>query len=144
MLDTNVCLDLFVFADPRCAFVREALELGRVVAVTDEACRAEWLRVLGYAQLALDDARRHLATAAFDALVHETPALESAMPAGATLPRCADADDQKFLELALRVGASALITRDDALLALGRRVERAGLFAILTPQAWIARANATS
>lgn len=144
VLDTNACLDLFVFADPHCAFLRDALERGGVVAVTDADCRAEWLRVLGYRQLALDEARRTAAIAAFDALVRDVSTMEPAAAGGTSLPRCADADDQKFLELALRAGASTLLTRDAALLVLGRRMERAGMFAILTPAAWIARACGSS
>jgi len=139
VLDTNACLDLFVFADPRCALLRGALERGSVVALTDADCRAEWLRVLRYPRLALDAAQQADAVAAFDALVRDASASDCATSANARLPRCADADDQKFLELALRAGAGAVLTRDDALLALGRRLERAGLFAILTPLAWCER-----
>ncbi|MGV3656140.1 MAG: PIN domain-containing protein, partial [Noviherbaspirillum sp.] len=52
------------------------------------------------------------------------------------LPQCRDKDDQKFLELARDAGAAALITKDKALLKLAGKARRAGLFAILTPQAW--------
>ena len=47
------------------------------------------------------------------------------------LPRCADPDDQIFLELAASVHADFLITRDKAVLALKRRVSG---FKILTPE----------
>jgi predicted nucleic acid-binding protein len=52
------------------------------------------------------------------------------------LPRCRDADDQKFLELACAGNASVLLTRDDALLSLRRRTLRAGLFRICSPGAY--------
>ncbi len=133
VLDTNVCLDLFVFADPRVATLRAALRSGEVVAVTDAACREEWLRVLEYPQLRLDEAARSAAVAAFDAQVRLLPA--SVAPEG-VLPRCADPDDQKFLQLAHACGARWLLSRDDALLVLARRMRREGLFEILLPDAW--------
>jgi putative PIN family toxin of toxin-antitoxin system len=132
VLDTNVCLDLFVFADPRCAVLRAALREGAVEAVTCAACEEEWHAVLHYPQLALDAAARARAVAAFDAVVSRLPQL----PEAAGLPRCADPDDQKFLALAARAGARWLLSRDRALLALGRRSLRLCGFAIVPPQAW--------
>ena len=135
VLDTNVCLDLFVFGDASCAVLREALDGSAVAAVTDAACRDEWLAVLGYPQLALDAARRDAAVAAFDARLRLLPEVElpSATP---KLPRCADPDDQKFLELAQASGAQWLLSRDNELLKLARRTRCDHGFDILTPQAW--------
>lgn len=138
VLDTNVCLDLFVFADPRVAALDAALRAGTAVAVTREDCRAEWLRVLRYRQLGLDDAACARHEAAFDARIVRLHAPEPAARGEVRLPRCKDRDDQKFLELAWDARATALITRDDALLALARRTRRDGLFDILTPHAWSA------
>jgi len=135
VLDTNVCLDLFVFGDAQCALLREALRTGAAEAVTDEACRAEWLAVLAYPQLALDAARRIAAAAAFDAQMRTWPAAER-RAAAPRLPRCADPDDQKFLELAQASGAQWLLSRDRELLKLTRRTAREHGFGILTPQAW--------
>ncbi|MFC3550167.1 putative toxin-antitoxin system toxin component, PIN family [Lysobacter cavernae] len=137
VLDTNACLDLFVFRDPRVAALLTALQTGDVIAVTDRDCREEWLRVLAYPQLQLYQAAQTAAREAFDALVHclQDVAPE---PASCPLPRCADPDDQKFLELALASGARWLLSRDDALLRLGRRTQRAGLFEILHPRSWAA------
>ena len=135
VLDTNVCLDLLLFGDPRCAVLRSALAGGAVHAISDAECRDEWLRVLGYPQLHLDDERRATLVQAFDELMH-------AMPDDATarepvpLPRCADPDDQKFVQLAFASGARWLVSRDRDVLALGRRTARAGWFEIVTPQAW--------
>lgn len=137
VLDTNVCLDLIVFADPRVAALRDALRAGEAVAVTRADCREEWLRVLRYPRLGLDDAgqRRHADT--FDTFV---TCLDDVTPVDVRLPRCKDRDDQKFLELALQARAAALLTRDDDLLALARRTRRDGLFDILVPEAWAAGA----
>ncbi|MFC5593672.1 PIN domain-containing protein [Lysobacter niastensis] len=134
VLDTNACLDLFLFRDARAAALLAAMRSGEVAAVTDSACREEWLRVLRYPQLAIDDAARGAAMSAFDALVRCVDAKE---PAGATpLPRCADPDDQKFLSLARDAGAHWLVSRDDELLKLGRRTRRDGLFGIIEPCSW--------
>jgi predicted nucleic acid-binding protein len=133
VLDTNVCLDLLVFGDPRCARLREALARGEATAVSDAACRAEWRRVLAYPQLGLEPARQAELLARYDGLV---AVLDGPRPEAAGLPRCEDADDQKFLELAHAASAQALLSRDKALLKLARRAGRLGLFRILAPEAW--------
>lgn len=135
VLDTNVCLDLLLFADPRCDVLRSALRASAVHAVSNVACREEWLRVLRYPQLGLGEQRRIALGASFDALTLRLPCGARTQALNA-LPRCADPDDQKFLELAALSGAQWLLSRDRALLALGRRTAAAGLFAIVAPQDW--------
>jgi putative PIN family toxin of toxin-antitoxin system len=136
VLDTNVCLDLFLFNDPQCASLMAALCDGSVQAVTRDDCVAEWRRVLHYPQLPIDDAIRPAVSAGFDALVQPLSAEDSTAPDDAPLPRCADPDDQKFLELAFAARARWLISKDKALLTLDRRTRAAGLFAILLPAQW--------
>ena len=137
VLDTNVCLDLWVFADPGCARVLAALRSGAVQAVTRADCRAEWQRVLHYPQLPIDDQSRPLVDAAFTANVQLLTDTDSVpVDAGRRLPRCADPDDQKFLELALASGARWLLSKDRELLKLDRRARMASGFSILLPQAW--------
>ncbi len=134
VLDTNVALDLFVFREPAARHVLDALHGGAVQAVVDEACRAEWLAVLDYPALALDGEARRAAASAFDA---STLLLRDAAPrADVKLPRCADPDDQKFLELALSAGAQWLLSKDKEVLRLARRTAREGWFQIVTPSAW--------
>ncbi|MBX9399709.1 putative toxin-antitoxin system toxin component, PIN family [Lysobacter sp. BMK333-48F3] len=136
VLDSNVCLDLFAFKDPAVAPLLQALREGTIQAVADPACRDEWLRVIEYPKLGLDAAVREACRRDYDALFEPYTA-DAATPAVA-LPRCADPDDQKFLELAQAAQARWLLSRDHALLVLGRRTARAGLFEILTPRAWVA------
>ncbi|MFC5437175.1 putative toxin-antitoxin system toxin component, PIN family [Rhodanobacter umsongensis] len=137
VLDTNVCLDLFVFRDPLCSHLLAALQRGAVQAVTREDCRDEWQRVLHYPQLPIDGQQRPALVAAFDAVIRLLPPEASALRDGApALPRCADPDDQKFLELALASGARWLLSKDKELLKLDRRTRGAGLFAIRLPQLW--------
>lgn len=138
VIDTNVCLDLFVFRDPRWAALHAALRERRVEAVTRSDCRNEWLAVLHYDHLPLDEKSRPQATTEYDALIHciqvETLEKKQEFP----LPACKDPDDQKFLEVARDAGATILITKDKALLKLAKRTARAGLFRIMTPDAWVA------
>ena len=136
IIDTNVCLDLFVFHDPRWALLLQAIHDGRLEALTREDCRREWEIVLHYPQLPLDDLSRPVAAAQFDALIRCLP-LADYIPPLFHLPLCKDADDQKFLETAYQTKAAMLITKDKALLKLARQYTRLGVCTILTPQAWL-------
>jgi putative PIN family toxin of toxin-antitoxin system len=132
VIDTNVCLDLFVFKDPRWAALLAALETGTVEAVTRADCRDEYNIVLHYQHLPLDDDSRPLAAARFDELIRVVAPAES----GVRLPVCTDRDDQKFLEVARDAQAAVLITKDKALLKLARRLTKAGMFKVLVPEKW--------
>jgi len=136
VLDTNVCLDLFVFRDPRWHALLAALRDGALQACTREDCRAEWHHVLHYPHLKLDDENRTRVTREFDLLI-PCRRQDGAQPTTpAPLPICKDRDDQKFLELARDARADVLITKDKALLKLAGKTRRSGLFRIMTPEAW--------
>jgi putative PIN family toxin of toxin-antitoxin system len=131
VLDTNVVLDWIVFNDPGVAFIARVIESGQARPVTSDACLEELHRVLGYPALKLDASARSIAferyrsrATLFDAGV---------LPAPVELPRCTDADDQKFLELAWHCNAHWLVTKDRALLKLARAVEKLGRFAVVKP-----------
>jgi uncharacterized protein len=130
VLDTNCWLDLLWFRDPRCAALAAAIDEGCAVAVTNAACRDEWLRVLDYPQLAIAAPDRAALAARYDATTR--PIDDARTPVA--LPRCRDPDDQKFLVLAHGAGALALFTRDARLLALAGRCRRMGGFEILEPR----------
>ena len=137
VIDTNVCLDLFVFRDPRWSALHTALKDGTVEAVTRDDCRTEWLMVLEYPHLPVDDDSRPLVIAEFDALITCIPKEHLNVRGDIPLPVCKDPDDQKFLELSRDAGAHTLITKDNALLKLARKTARAGLFAIIPPDKWL-------
>ena len=132
VIDTNVCLDLFVFQDPRWAALLEAIESGAVEAITRADCRNEYRFVLHYPHLPLTDDTRPLAAERFDRLIKVVEAPES----GVRLPVCTDKDDQKFLELARDANAAILITKDKALLKLAKRLAKAGMFKVMQPEKW--------
>jgi putative PIN family toxin of toxin-antitoxin system len=133
VIDTNVCLDLFVFRDPRWAPLLAALESGRVRAVTRADCRDEYRIVLHYSHLPLDEATRPQAADRFDELIEVVAPSSRAL----RLPVCTDRDDQKFLEIARDADAAVLVTKDKALLKLARRTARENLFRIMTPDVWV-------
>jgi len=139
VIDTNVLLDLFVFHDPRWADLLAAIEAREVDAITRAECRDEYLAVLRYPHLPLDEAGREQAAARFDSLLRLVAPDAKAI----RLPVCTGRD-QKFMELARDAGASVLISKDKALLKLGRKTAQAGLFRIMLPEAWLkARAEGT-
>lgn len=124
VLDTNIALDLFVFQDPATAPLRETLDREAGVWVATAAMREELVRVLAYPQIA----RRLVAQArpaqevldAFDRCSRTVP---DAPKAAFT---CTDADDQKFIDLAAEHRAT-LLSKDDAVLCMARRMERIGV-----------------
>jgi len=134
VLDTNIWLDWLVFRDLSLLHLKKAVSDGKAEIFIDSACEAELERVLAY-----DLARHTLDAAAQSACLVECRGIarriDEAAPAAERklLPRCADPDDQKFLELALAARADALITKDHKLLELARRTRA---FRILKPNRW--------
>ena len=131
VLDTNVLLSLFVFADSRYAPLRERLRIGAWLALTDERCLGEFRRVLAYPLFSLDDAAQAAAYDTYSGLAESVPPASGLKVA---LPLCTDGDDQKFLEVARDGNAQWLVTSDKALLKLARRRKLAHLFGIVTPE----------
>ena len=119
VLDTNVWLDWLLFADPRVAPLRARVERGEDEIVIDAACEAELERVLGYRfygeKLPPERQRECL-----EQLRRFSRRISVCAGQRIRLPRCKDADDQKFLELAAAAGAECLVTKDLALLRLAR------------------------
>ena len=126
VLDTNVVLDLLYFDDAVARPLRLALEQGRVRCVVSDATLGEWRRVLGYPEFELNAERQ---AALFER--YRSISLCGSVAADASLPRCSDPDDQKFIELAAAFHAQGLVSKDRAVLKLRRRC--APYFRILTP-----------
>ena len=139
VLDTNVLVSLYVFADDRFAKLRTRIESGEWQALTDDACFNEFRRVLAYPVFALADADQKRVLEAYGATVTRLACPGTRHTASAALPRCRDLDDQKFLELARDAAADWLLTGDKALLRLARRDKLRGLFQILTPEMALTR-----
>jgi len=135
VLDTNVWLDCLVFNDDSVAPIKRAITRGDACVFISAACEAELKRVLGYplSGRALNSDAQAVAIARCRASAR-APDGDIAPHAIAVLPRCADPDDQMFLELARDCRADVLITKDRDLLALAARKIRPLPFRIVTPR----------
>jgi putative PIN family toxin of toxin-antitoxin system len=136
VLDTNVWLDWLVFDDASVMPLKAAVDRGGAEIFIDDACAGELTAVLAYplrkqilcvgVQAACIAECRRIARAVTSQAAADVPAADP-------LPKCRDADDQKFLELARACRADFLVTRDLLLLELARRKIRRAPFAIVTP-----------
>jgi putative PIN family toxin of toxin-antitoxin system len=119
VLDTNIVLDLFVFADARSRALREHLERGAVQWLSTAAMREELARVLGYAHIASRLAFYRLEAAGVLALFdRHARTVATADKAPVT---CADPDDQKFIDLAV-AHRCMLLSKDAAVLTLKNKL----------------------
>jgi uncharacterized protein len=118
VIDTNVLVSALIFKDSRHLPLREAWTQKRVTPLLSIATYRELKKVLGYRMFAQDDDQIAIAIAALGSFI-EWIEIDEARTA--TLPKCSDRDDQKFLDVALCGNADALLTYDKALLKLRRK-----------------------
>jgi putative PIN family toxin of toxin-antitoxin system len=140
VIDTNVVLDMLLFGDARSSWLRQALDARLLAWVCTAPMLAELAIVLTRPFVA---ARGRLAeTVMFQAraICSLVPEPQANLPRA---PRCADPDDQKFIDLAWAAQAQWLFSRDHALLDLARSSRPRGL-TVCTPAAAGARASAVS
>jgi uncharacterized protein len=130
VIDTNVALSALLFSKGRVAPIRDAWQTTQIQPVISRATAEELIGALDYPKFKLEAAEKQTLLAAY------LPYCETlAEPATRTrLPKCHDADDQKFLLLAAATKAHALVTGDKDLLALSANAP----FAIITPAELIA------
>ncbi len=124
VLDTNIVLDMLLFADPATRALSDALAQGTVVWLATDAMREELVRVLTYPHL-VAWAQRHgralpQVLQGFDARTRRMPV------APVAAPRCSDPDDQKFIDLAVAHRAS-LWSKDHAVRRLRRALAAVGV-----------------
>jgi putative PIN family toxin of toxin-antitoxin system len=135
VLDTNVWLDWLVFDDAETAPLKSAAASAQVEIVIDDACERELAAVLAYPLrrkfLTAEEQAARMAECRHMARMLEP--VDPSVPPASLLPKCRDADDQKFLELARDCRADFLVTRDKLLLELARRKVRRTSFRIVTP-----------
>ena len=134
VLDTNVALDWLIFEDPRFQRLTQALESFDISLVSDSRCLAELTDVLARPRMKVTAANRELALARYTSYA-EMIAWREPAP---SLPRCRDADDQLFLELAERSAAAVLISRDQELLRLDLQMRLVCSVSVLDPAAAVA------
>ena len=126
VIDTNIILDIFVFADAAARPVRQALEAGQLDWIATEPMRGELARVLAYPQIVPRLAFYQLSAdevlAGFD-----RHARLLAVAAKSRLT-CRDPDDQKFIDLAV-AGQALLLSKDRHVLSMSKRLLVHGVLA---------------
>ena len=126
VIDTNIVLDLLVFADAAVQPLKPLLASGALRWIAAPAMRVELERVLGYPQIVPRLAYYGLSAPqvlqAFDA---QSSTVDAAPRASAV---CKDPDDQQFIDLAVRHGA-LLLSKDRAVLSLRKRLLALGVLA---------------
>ena len=119
MIDTNIVLDLFVFKDPATQPLKLALASHKIQWLTTQAMRDELERVLNYpkiiARLAVTELDAPSVLQQFDTRAR---LVEVAPKASVT---CRDADDQKFIDLAV-LHKATLLSKDRAVLCMRKRL----------------------
>lgn len=124
VIDTNVVLDLLVFADPSVRVLHAALAAGQWAWLATEEMRDELQRVLGYPVVSAALAARSLQ--AVDLLARFDRCCVICPSAPACAIRCGDPDDQPFIDLAVARRA-VLVSKDKAVLRLRRRMAAIGV-----------------
>jgi predicted nucleic acid-binding protein len=133
VIDTNVVLDWLVFRNAGCAPFVQALLRGQLRWLATAAMRDELRHVLARDVATAWSADHGAVWSAWDRHATEVPAVVAS--GAASRMRCTDADDQKFIDLALSQPARWLLTRDRAVLKLARRSREFGV-EIVTPERW--------
>ena len=118
VLDTNVLVSALLYSNGELAWLPGAWQDGSVLPLASEDVIGELERILlhlGQKKFIFDSG------AIGDILRRYLGYIErvlGAAPIEVWLPKCKDPDDQKFLELAYRGKADALVTSDNSLLGL--------------------------
>ena len=128
VLDTNIVLDLWVFDEPKAQALRTSVEGGSTHWLATAAMREELARVLAYPQIAK---RLNARAMPADTVLGHFDRWAQLQPDAPKAPyACKDADDQKFIDLAVAHSA-ALHSKDAQVLCMKKRLERCGV--VLNP-----------
>ncbi len=124
VLDTNIVLDVFVFNDAASAPLKQALLAGEVQWLATQAMRDELARVLAYPQI-VPRLKFYQLTAEDLLVTFDQHARITEVPAKASVT-CRDADDQKFIDLAVAHQA-LLLSKDQHVLSMRKRLLAQGI-----------------
>ena len=126
VLDTNIVLDLFVFNDALAQPLRSGLQSGAVRWIATAPMREELARVLAYPKI-VQRLQFYQRTAA-EVLQHMDTLAHTVGVAPKACVTCKDADDQKFIDLAVAHQAQ-LLSKDQAVLCMQKRLLALGVIA---------------
>jgi putative PIN family toxin of toxin-antitoxin system len=133
VIDTNTVLDWLLFEDPAGLVVGAAVVTGQLTWVATSAMVDELHSVLSRPGFERWQARIEPTRM----MTSQHCQIVTAQARGAAEQlHCTDADDQKFIDLALDRRAPWLLTRDKALLRLAKRAALQGV-RVLTPAHWM-------
>ncbi len=124
VLDTNIVLDVFVFNDAASAPLKQALLAGEVQWLATQAMRDELARVLAYPQI-VPRLKFYQLTAEDVLVTFDQHARITEVPAKASVT-CRDADDQKFIDLAVAHQA-LLLSKDQHVISMRKRLLAQGI-----------------
>jgi predicted nucleic acid-binding protein len=124
VLDTNIVLDLWVFDEPKATALRNSVETGASGWIATAAMREELARVLAYPQIVKRLSARALPA---DTVLGHFDRWAQLQPDAPKAPyACKDADDQKFIDLAVQHTAT-LHSKDAQVLCMKKRLARCGV-----------------
>ena len=130
VIDTNIVLDLWVYQDPATPSLLAALQQGQLRWLITASMREELLRVLDYPHIAQRRLRDGVRS---EDVLEKYDALTQLQDVAVKAPYiCKDADDQKFIDLAVAHQA-VLLSKDKQVLRLTNRLARLG---VLVRRAW--------
>ena len=124
VLDTNIVLDLLVFNDAASTPLMTALEARKLDWLATQTMRDELARVLTYPQI-IPRLNFYQLTAEDVLAAFDQHAQITAVPAKASVT-CSDADDQKFIDLAVAHQA-LLLSKDQHVLSMKKRLLAQGI-----------------
>lgn len=135
VLDTNIVLDVWLFADPASAALRHAVLSGAVRVLATQAMHQELARVLDY------PAMRQRLGPATDPSSRDAQAILRCyachVQTVATAPKapytCQDRDDQMYIDLAVQHRAQ-LLSKDRHVLSMSKRLARLG---VIVARQWL-------
>ncbi len=137
ILDTNVVLDLLLFADLRTTRLRERLEAKTLRWHTTQHMRNELARVLAYDHISELMTQRCKTAVAILQSFDQFAVMVSA-PAQRAPYACKDADDQPFIDLACALASAhpaaqvQLVSKDKAVLSMRKRLRKLSVFVNVT------------
>ena len=128
ILDTNIVLDAFVFNDPAAEAVRQGLSNQTLDWLATEPMRLELARVLTYPKIAARLAFYQLIAASVLMRFDQHARITAVAPKAPMT--CSDADDQKFIDLAVQHRA-LLLSKDKAVISMKKRLLANGITTLI-------------
>ena len=116
ILDTNVLLDIFVFRDERSLPLQQMIQNQERQLIYCQAMHDEFIDVLSRSQFQLSQSHQ-------EDILHQWLNLANLVTLTESAPlRCSDPDDQTFIDLAYQTRPSLLVSKDNALIMLRKRL----------------------